>query len=178
VTNFNKGLAVIFSLLLATIGLVVVFMALGWTTPLDYLNRAFNSDNSRWIIGITAAVIFFLALNLIYVNLAGRPITHTRVSSNEMGEINITLPAVETLVKKAALQIKGVRDVKPAIKCTPNGIAVFLRTSMQPGTIIPQSGGELQTKVKSFLEQTAGLDIVEVKVLITNVNQEGKGRVD
>ncbi|ATW24031.1 hypothetical protein DCMF_03805 [Candidatus Formimonas warabiya] len=176
---FNKFLAIIFSVLLAIISLITLFMALGWTTPLDYLNSAFSSFNLRWIIGITSVVILIAALNLFFVNFVSHPVTHTKIDQNDQGEISITLPAVEALVKKAAFQIKGVREVKPVIKCTPEGIAIFMRTGMQPGTVIPQSAQELQAAVKAYLEQTAGLQVVETKVLITNVSsQENKSRVD
>lgn len=175
---FSKFLVVLFSLLLAAISLTTLFVALGWTTPLNYLNSAFSTENNRWIIGISSVIVFIGILNLIFVNLLSHPETQTRVDTNEIGEISITLPAVETLVKKAAFQIRGVREVKPLIKCTPSGIAVLIRVVMQPGIVIPNVGQELQNSVKDYLEQTAGLRVVEVKVLITNVSQESKGRVD
>jgi len=175
---FNRLLVVIFTLLIGTISLVTLFMALGWTTPLDYLNHVFNSINNRWIIGITSGLVLVAALNLIFAGLLKNPVTLTKITQNDHGEISITIPAVEALVKKAAFQIRGVKEVKPLIKCTPQGIAVFIKTSMQPGTVIPEAAQELQTTVKSFLEQTAGILVVEVKVLITHVFQETKSRVD
>lgn len=175
---FNRFLVIIFSLLMGTISLVTLFMALGWTTPLDYLNDAFHSFNNRWVIGITSVLVFLAALNLVLTGLLRSPVTHTKIAHNETGEVSITIPAVEALVKKAAFQIKGVREVKPLIRCTPEGIAVFMKTGMQPGTVIPQSAQELQEVVKGYLEQTAGLQVVEIKVLITHVSQETKSRVD
>lgn len=175
---FNRLLVIIFALLIGTISLVTLFMALGWTTPLDYLNHAFNSFNNRWVIGITSVLIFIGALYLCITSLLKNPVTHTKIASNDTGEISITIPAVEALVKKAAFQIKGVREVKPLIKCTPDGVAIFMKTGLQPGTVIPQSAHELQTVVKEYLEQTAGLQVVEIKVLITHVSQDTKSRVD
>ncbi|HHT64353.1 MAG: alkaline shock response membrane anchor protein AmaP [Bacillota bacterium] len=175
---FNRLLVIIFSLLIGTISLVTLFMALGWTTPLDYLNNVFYSINNRWIIGITSGLVLLAALNLIFSSLLKNPVNDTKIAENDHGEVSITIPAVEALVKKAAFQIKGVKEVKPVIKCTPQGIAVFVKTSMHPGTVIPSSAQELQAAVKEFLEQTAGIQVLEVKVLITHVFQEAKSRVN
>jgi len=175
---FNRLLVIIFALLIGTISLITLLMALGWTTPLNYLNHAFNTVNNRWVIGITSALIFLGALYLCLTGLLKNPVTLTRITNNDAGEISITLSAVEALVKKAAFQIKGVKEVKPLIKCTPDGIAIFMKAGMQPGTMIPQSAEELQSVVKGYLEQTAGLNVVEIKVLITHVSQETKSRVD
>lgn len=174
---FDRILMVIFSLLLIGISLITLFMALGWTIPLDYLNTVFSSLSNRWIIGITSIIILIGAINVVLANLMGRPVTQTKVGVSDYGEIRITLSAVEALVKKAASQIKGVREVKPVIKCTPPGISIFLRTSMLPGTEIPNAAQELQSTVKNFLEQTAGLNIVDINVLI-HVFQDTKSRVD
>ncbi|MGI6685069.1 MAG: alkaline shock response membrane anchor protein AmaP [Bacillota bacterium] len=175
---FNRLLVVIFSLLIGTISLVTLFMALGWTIPLDYLNQVFYSINNRWIIGITSGLILLGAANLIFSSLMKNPTTYTNIANSDHGDISITIPAVEALVKKAAFQIRGVKEVKPVIKCTPQGIAVFIKTSMQPGTVIPEAAQELQTVVKGYLEETAGIQVVEVRVLITHVFQEAKSRVD
>ncbi len=175
---FNRFLAVIFSLILIIISLMSLFMALGWTIPLDYLNQAFVSDNNRWMIGITSAIVIICALYLMFSILFRSTVTQTRIANNDYGEVSITIPAVEVLVKKAAFQIKGVREVKPLIRCTPEGIAVFIKTGMLPETVIPQSAQDLQTTVKDYLEQTAGLQVVEIKVLITHVSQETKSRVN
>lgn len=176
--TFNRLLIFIFALLIGATSLVTLFMALGWTTPLDYLNHVFNSLNNRWVIGITSLFLFLAALYLCFRGFGKNSILQTKIINNDTGEISITLAAVEALVKKAAFQIKGVREVKPLIRLTPDGIAIFMKTGMQPGTMIPQAAEELQLAVKGYLEQTAGLKIVEIKVLITHVSQEIKSRVD
>ncbi|MCR6545956.1 alkaline shock response membrane anchor protein AmaP [Dehalobacterium formicoaceticum] len=174
----NKILTLIFYLIIGIISLITLLMTLGWTTPLQYLNEVFNAFNTRWIIGVTAALVLIGALYLLVSAFLRDPVFNVKITSNETGEISITMPAVEALVKKAAFQIKGVKEVKPLIKHTGDGIALFLKVSMQPGTIIPQSAEELQTLVKEYLDQVAGLSVAEIKVLITHVSQESKSRVD
>lgn len=175
---FTRLLLIVFSLLIGLISLVTLFMALGWTTPLEYLNNAFNTTNNRWVVGVSSSLIFLGVLYLFLTSILKNPVNHTNIATNNTGDINITIPAVEALVKKAAFQIRGVKEVKPLVKCTPDGVAIFLKTSMLPGTVIPQSAQDLQTIVKGYLEETAGLQVVEVKVLITHMSQETKSRVD
>lgn len=176
--GLDRLLLIFFSLFIAILSMVTFFVSLGWTIPLELLNESFNTVNNRWIIGVSSVVIFIFTVNFILSHIISRSVTHTKVHSNDFGEINITIPAVESLVKKAAHQIIGVREVKPFIKCTPKGIAVFMKAMIQPGTVIPESTQELQATVKKYLEQTAGLEVVETKVLVTNISQDGKGRVD
>ncbi|MGI6066539.1 MAG: alkaline shock response membrane anchor protein AmaP [Bacillota bacterium] len=175
---FDRTIQIIFAFLLIALSMLTLFVAFGWTIPLDYLNSAFTALNMRWIIGICSVAVLVAGFSLLLIGFSRRPATWTKIVLTDYGQINITIPAVETLVKKAAFQIKGVREVKPLIKITPAGTAVLIRTAMLPGTIIPESAQELQKAIKCFLEDTAGLDVVEVKVLITEVSQETKGRVN
>jgi uncharacterized alkaline shock family protein YloU len=174
----NKILKLVFHLIIGLISLITLLMALGWTTPLQYLNTVFNAFNTRLIIGAISSLFLIGALYLIVSAFLRDPVFDVKIANNETGEISITIPAVEALVKKAAFQIKGVKEVKPITKYTEAGIALYLKVSMLPGTMIPQSAEELQAAVKEYLELVAGLSVAEIKVLITHVSQESKSRVD
>lgn len=160
------------------LSLITVFMAFGWTGPLDYLNWYFNSLSNRWVVGICAVAAFIAGLVILFYQISARPPVGTHILGTEQGEVSISLTALETMVKKAAFQIHGVREVKPLIKIIPAGVAVLIKTALVPGTVVPEAAQEIQTGVKTFLEKMAGLNVVEVKVLVTEVAQENKGRLN
>lgn len=173
----DRILLILFSFILIGFGLITFFMVLGWGQPLQYLDRVFLTENNRWIIGFSAVVIFIAGLAVLIGNISTRPSSRTRIITTEQGEVSISLSALENLVKKAAFQVHGVRDVKPLIKITPQGVAILIKAALIPGTVIPEAAQEIQTGVKGFLEQMAGLAVVEVKVLVTEVAPDTKGRL-
>jgi len=168
----DRILLILFGFILIAFSLVTFFMAMGWNQPILYMDQVFTNLNNRWIIGFSALVIFGAGVAILIGNVAARPSSRTRIVTTEQGEVSVSLAALETLVKKAAFQVPGVRDVKPHLKIIPQGLAILIRASLVPGTVIPEAAQEIQTGVKSFLEQMAGLAVVEVKVLVTEVSPE------
>ena len=95
-----------------------------------------------------------------------------------MGAVNITITALEHLVSKAAKQVKEVKEIKPNVKPLPAGIAIHLNASVSTESNLPFVTRELQDTVKGYVEQIAGISVLEVKVLVNYISQETKLRVE
>ena len=100
------------------------------------------------------------------------------VEVGELGEVLISVVAIEQMVKKAAMKIKGVREVKPKIRCVPEGVAVFLQVQVAADINIPQATAEIQQEIRGYLENTAGLHLLEAKVLVDHITRDLKNRVE
>jgi len=55
---------------------------------------------------------------------------------------------------------------------------VLLEAVFLPDQNIPEISQQLQQQVKDYLQEAAGLDIIEVKVMVQNVSHEAKVRVE
>ena len=93
----------------------------------------------------------------------------TIVQMGPLGEVRVSFKAVENLVLKAARGSKGVQEVKTRIQNTERGLVIYLRAVSAPDQNIPQVTAELQQLVKNYVEESTGVTVAEIKVLIENV---------
>lgn len=166
-----------FALALMGLSLVLVLVSLGWTTPLDVLNMLYNDTRARIIFGVTGGFVLILGLYIFLISLFKQPTNNTVVENTSLGEINISLRAVENILQQAALSIRGVRDVKPFIRTNDKGVYIYLKAIIGPDVNIPQASKELQEKSKEVLENSAGIKVLEVRVNVVDINQDTRVRV-
>jgi uncharacterized alkaline shock family protein YloU len=98
------------------------------------------------------------------------------VKANPLGQIHITVEALENMVLKTGYQIAGIKELKPRIILADNGTTVVLKAIVFSDLNIPEITDKLQLKVKDYLAEVAGIEVREVKVLVTNITGEGKAR--
>lgn len=94
------------------------------------------------------------------------------------GEVRITLTAIETLVQQAAVQVKGVREIKTTFFTKNEGLGVYIKAVVTSDGSIPELSAQLQKVVKDHILRIAGIHIEEVKVLVDNVASGGRNRVE
>jgi len=176
---FQRLSIIFFSLILSVLSLLVVLYAAGLERPVqEVISFALRDLTSRWITGIVGAGILFLSLyNLVKIFTTDRRIANTEhifIGENKLGQVSMSVNALENIVIKAARQVEGVREAKPKIKSTPEGVAIYLRTVVTPAVSIPEVSEELQNKIKERVRHFAGLDAVEIRVFVENVAQDVK----
>jgi uncharacterized alkaline shock family protein YloU len=94
------------------------------------------------------------------------------VSFTEIGEVRISFKAVESMVLAAARKVNGIREVTTRIDAVEQGLIVYMRVKTIPDIPIPALVGELQTKVRDYVQENSGTNISEVKVLVENIAQD------
>ena len=96
-----------------------------------------------------------------------------------MGEIHLSLEAINNLIIRSAQTVRGVKEVKPRIKTLSEGIAILLTVVINPDLDIPETTTNLQDNVAKYLQEYGGIDVLEIKVLVENVKYQNKStRVD
>jgi uncharacterized alkaline shock family protein YloU len=178
VKPIDRFLLVLYALLVAVFSVLLLLGVSGWAVIWDNLNSILLSLNSRIITGAVAGVLLLISLTVIFRSFQQKPPMQAIIRSTLLGEIRITLPALENLVVRAANQVKGVRDVKPKIKSTPEGVTIFLRVTVSPDIEIPTISIELQDTVKSYVKTTAGIEVLELGLLVENITRESHPRVE
>ena len=96
----------------------------------------------------------------------------TIVSFTEIGEIRISFRAIENMVLNASRKVKGIREVNTRLNFTEQGLVIYLRVKVIPDVPIPALVGELQGKVREYVQEISGSSVAEVKVLVENIAQE------
>lgn len=166
-----------FAIFLIAVSLLLVLFSVGWTNPIDYLNIIYGDMRARIIMGVSGGFVLILGLYIFLLSIFRQPSDHTVVENTSLGEINISLRAVENLLQQAALSVRGVRDVKPIIRSDEKGVYVYLKAIISHEVNIPQASKELQDKSREILENSAGIKVVEIRVNVVDINQDARARV-
>lgn len=174
---FDRLLLGLYSLSMVILFVVVGLVAAGWTTPLDLLEFALFKQDQRIAVGLVAIVFILISLKFL-INSFGtkNEVMHALIKESAMGQVRITVQAMENIVKKSVLQVRGIREVQPRIISRPEGIGVFIHVIVAPDLAIPQVSDEIQEKVKENLERIAGVNVYAVKVLVENIATDMKVR--
>jgi uncharacterized alkaline shock family protein YloU len=135
--------------------------------------RLLTGSRYFWWLLLAAVALLLLGMLGLFVSLARkREPTQVIIGRSEGGQVNISLEAVDDVVRKAALSVNGVREVKTRLKAGKNGVDVSLRIVIPHDTSVPETSTALQNAVKEQLQAIAGLTVAEISVLVSTV--EGK----
>jgi len=163
-------------------GLLFALLTLGAFPGTVFLG--FNFAYLVYNYAFTALGLLVLVVGVLLVTLAasGRGATQkvaqtakeggSIVSFTEIGEVRISFKAVESMVLAAARKVNGIREVTTRIDAVEQGLIVYIRVKTIPDIPIPGLAGELQTKVRDYLQENSGTNISEVKVLVENIAQD------
>ncbi len=96
----------------------------------------------------------------------------TILNDTDFGKVDITLEALKNLVKGVAIQQKEIEEIRIELETTEEGIIIFLTGKVHPSTVIPEITEELQKVTKGYIEDTTGVNVQEVKILIDDIYEE------
>jgi len=96
------------------------------------------------------------------------------VDSSLAGQVSITVPAIKVIIMKAVKKVDGVKEIKPAVSTSNDGLVVYLHTAINPDYNVPEMSKSLQQIVKEYLENIGGLQVSQVKVLVDDFSNSNK----
>jgi len=147
--------------------LAIYSMALVEEGSLPLLVERFHG---RVIPAFLFIIAFLVGVWAIYPFFANAKNTATTsIIEGELGQVDISLEALRNMVREVAIQQDGVEDIKTELTAGEGGVFIFLRGKVRPTVVIPRVTEELQSIVKSYIEDTTGVHVASVKILIENV---------
>lgn len=174
---FDRSLLALYAIIVGLLSLFVLFLSLAGNIPY-YLQLAFKSPDQRMVIGVLAVVFFIISIRMLFSTISKGSVEQALIQDGALGQVRITLEALENLVKKVAFQVAGVREAQPKIVVTPEGMKLLMKVAVTPDLSIPDTSQELQAKVKEELKQVAGIELNEVRILVHNISTGMKPRVE
>lgn len=177
---YFRILVTLYALAAMAIGIFLIAMVFN-NYLLDYANsfmkRVFESSGET-------AIFFFVTLLFVFVNLgfllSGFLTKRNREISNitDAGEIIISLNTIETIAINVSRKFSGVREVKTNAKLNGEFVNISIKMIVLSDINIPVLSAEIQSKVKKTIEETVGIKVGRVKILVDNVQTAYKGRVE
>jgi uncharacterized alkaline shock family protein YloU len=82
---------------------------------------------------------------------------------------------------KAAGRTKGAKDLRARVRVNQSGLEITIRTIVDGESSIPELTEEMQSTVKSYIEDITGIPVASVTVFVANIVQSAptfKSRVE
>ncbi|MBM7622760.1 alkaline shock response membrane anchor protein AmaP [Sporohalobacter salinus] len=168
----------IFTVLLIFISLIMIGSAVE-LIPQSYITAFINQYYGQAVVGVIGAILLLVALRILYPLFKKKEKNkNTIVRENSLGQIRISLLAIDALVNKAVTQTRGVKEVESKLKVGEKGLNIFLEVIVTPDINIPEISEELQESIKEYLKQTTGVVVGQIEVLVDKVAQDSNLRVE
>lgn len=106
------------------------------------------------VVGFIMLVSLFLA-NLIY---ARRQKERTIAFDNPSGPVSVSLNAIEDLMRRIAVRVPEIKEIRPSITATKKGLDVEIRLVLKTDVNIPEMTAKLQDMIRSKIQDVVGLE--------------------
>lgn len=175
-SSFDRALLAIYTLFLTVLFALFSAVMLGWPAPLFLLRDLFYPGQPE-VFWPLMVLLILAGGRLFWISLHKPRGRHVVLAESALGQIKVSLQAIENLVEKVVSQINGVREVKPRMIAVPQGVGIQIRASVTPDVNVPEVSVEIQNRVKERVFEVTGLSVNVVKVSIENISAQ-KPRVE
>ncbi len=172
---FDRIILSIYTFLLTFLSLAVMLMSF----RLISMEQAWTSLSviyGNWQAGLVSGVFLLVSIRLLLAGLRSRNSGNTLIHHNELGDIHISLNAVENLVEKAARHVRGVRGVKVRASHSSGGLKLRLRAVISPESNVPSVTAEIQQRVTEYVKNTVGVELADMYLLVENISNDFKSK--
>lgn len=173
---FDRVLLAVYTFFVTLLTALFAAVMLGWTLPLFWLREFLYPDRAD-VFWPVIAVLALAGARLFWIGLRKPGGRHVVLADSALGQVRVSLQAIESLVEKVVSQVSGVREVKPGIILVPQGVGIQVRVSVTPDVNVPQASLEIQNRVKERVFEVTGITINQVKVSVENISAH-KPRVE
>ena len=171
---FDRFLLFLYSLFFTVAILLFAAVLAGWNYPLQYIDPMLNQIGQAEIFGLLA-VLALIGLRLFWASVrssenkekaGGRYLV---LKDGAKGQVQVSVKAIEELVEKTALQMNGIREVKPSIVSTSQDISLKLKGEVTPDQNIPEVSEQLQKLITEKILEVTGVTVTKVEVSIESI---------
>lgn len=162
------------AVLLLFTSMLMTLYVFGLANP-DRLPNLIYGLQGRWEVGILFLLLFAAGAWVIYPFFTKEK-TSTAINKTEIGSVDITLDALDSLIKNIAIEQEGVVSINSTLNTTETGLLISLKTEIYPSMSIPQITNSLQELVKTYIEDTTGVSVTEVRVLVEKISKVNENK--
>ena len=153
--------------------------------PVTFKNMVLFLQNSvlyynKYTILFFVIELFFFCVSVVFLlsgirdNKSKRLIT----SKTELGEIRISIDTIESIVLGTVKKIQLIKESKVYVENRDGKLIVLVKMIVMLDANIPALVLEVQEKAKKAIENNTGLKVEEIQVLVDDVCNTYKPRVE
>jgi hypothetical protein len=165
VKALNLALGALGLLLLLVAGAACLSVALDPAT-LETLHHAAadveaslaSASGFRPLLGLAGGLLLLAGVAVVWANLSQRRYERIVVLRNPLGEVLVSLTALEDLGRLVKAEVPGVKDLRLRIRAGRRGISADARVVLQGDVDVAQASEAVQAGVRRRLQQVLGAD--------------------
>ncbi len=145
-----------------------------------FANALTNGILASIITTVVALLIIFVCIRILFIRQREKHVESAPrtpgvlVRKGESGAVFLALPALEEIVLRNVRMNTKVRDARCELLPTEAGVSMRIIANLAPDANIPEVSAEIQDTVKTNVEATCGINVLEVQFVVeraeTNVN--------
>ncbi|MDL2280864.1 alkaline shock response membrane anchor protein AmaP, partial [Selenomonadales bacterium OttesenSCG-928-I06] len=170
---FDRVINLISILLLGFVSVGAILISLRFF-PLDKLWTSLNEMPGNWKVLVAGVVFLILTLKLLFSGVYKNREKVILVRYNDLGDVNVSLKAIENLIMRETEMIHGVKSVKVAVfKHRTEGqdvISAKLKVIVDSKVVIPDITNEIQNNILDTVKNLIGIELFGIKVSVENIS--------
>ncbi len=155
------------------LGFYAVAFSLQTNIAITSLQRVYNSPQGRLAAMIIGIFFILLSLVLIFISSKAGADDKFITFDNPIGKVKISLSAIEDFIRKIALQVSGIHEIKPRAIARKNKIIIENRVVIWGSENLLTISKKAQEEIESYLQEIlGGEEKVEINMHIVKVLQD------
>jgi len=171
----DRFILTIYTIFVAALSIAAILFSIRLVS-LDHFGTRFALMYGRWEVGAVGLILLLISLRFLLSGLKAQRYPETMIKSGDLGNVAISLNAIESLILKITRDIENVKDVKVHIRKKEDGISVMLKLVVNFDVIIPEMSSTLQKSIKNYIETTAGIMVKDINISVDNIFNPYKQR--
>ncbi|HOV26554.1 MAG TPA: alkaline shock response membrane anchor protein AmaP [Pseudobacteroides sp.] len=123
----------------------------------------------QFVIIFGGLVILGVSVILLLSQTSDDTDKRTISKKTDIGEIKVSLNTIENIALAATKRLSGIKEAKAYVYKETEGVIVVIKAVVLSDVNIPILSEDIQVKVKKTVEDTSGINVVEVKVIVDNI---------
>lgn len=173
---FNIFGILFYATVLILIGVAMIVFSFKALMPQDVYNLLayiLQNSSSRLIVGLSGLLLILISFSFAQMILGTYQREKTIAFKTPSGEVRVALSAVEDLIKRQAVFVPEVREMRPDVIATKKGIIVDLRVVLRSEANIPDLTSRLQDITRSKIQEVLGVEEqIIIKIHIAKIISE------
>lgn len=137
-----------------------------------------QNNNSRLVMFFITLIFLVLSIMFLFSGFKSNKDKKAISKFTNIGEIKISLNSVESIALSASRKLLGVRDTKAYVTKFDDSVSILIKVVIMADINIPTLSEDIQVKVKNSVEETTGIIVNNVRVMVDNIYTGYKSRVE
>ena len=178
---FSKIIVFIYTLILAIIGVCLIFIALHMEGRYDLsiiLDPLLDFSNLYLVVGLSGVLLILVTLSLANFSFKKFQAEKTIGYSTNEGQVIISLGAIEDFIRRLTQQLPDVKELRSDVFVTRRGIEIESRVILWSTSNIPNITERIQSVIQGQVQGLlSGIDKpVLVNVHVTKIAQRDEDK--